>query len=70
VLNKKNNPMPEPKWVRVADRLPDDGQAVLVRGKYRVAPTRATFRAKPVARWDVDDYTYQREYFEEWAPLP
>ena len=70
LLNKKNDPMPEPTWVRVADRLPKDGQVVLVRGKLGAAPTRAIFRAKPVGRWDVETYTYQLQRFEYWAPLP
>ena len=62
--------MPEPTWVRVADRLPKDGQVVLVRGKIGADSTRAIFRAKPVGRWDVETYTYQLQYFEYWAPLP
>ena len=71
LLNKNSKPMPGPTWVRLADRLPKDGQVVLARGKItNITPTRATFRANPVARWNVENYTHQLRYFEYWAPLP
>ena len=69
LVNKKDTPIPEPRWVRVADRLPTDGQVVLVRGQHGRTPTRATFHATPVARWETDDSFCQPDYFEEWAPL-
>ena len=60
--------MPEPTWVSVSLRHPKDGQVCLVREKYSVAPMRVTFRATPVARWEVDYSIYQYQFFVEWAP--
>jgi len=29
---------------------------------------RVTFRASPVARWEVDYSVFQYQFFVEWAP--
>jgi hypothetical protein len=60
--------MLEPTWVSVSLRRPKDGQVCLVRERQSVTPMRVTFRASPVARWEVDYSVFQYQFFVEWAP--
>lgn len=62
--------MTESEWVAVASGLPADGQVVLVKAKLGAVERRAQFFAKPVPRWQGEEFISGVNMYAYWRPLP
>ena len=59
--------MTEPNWIPTSMHLPNDGQSVLVKGRYNDEPRTVVFRRYTAARWENRGAVYRFEYFNQWA---
>lgn len=62
--------MSERHWTATAERLPNDGQSVLVKTAQGTVEHRVTFRAAPAPRWETASLVAEFDLYPYWRELP
>jgi hypothetical protein len=62
--------MAEPTWISTSALHPKDGQTVLAKSRYMIAPQTVTFRSHPTPRWEDKETIYGFKFFDRWALVP
>jgi hypothetical protein len=57
-------------WTRVEDRLPEDGEYVLISTGRDIEPSVWNEHHQCWDDAEGDDYMYSKEYVEAWLPIP
>jgi hypothetical protein len=62
---EEETPMSE-EWIRTRDRLPRNGEVVLVKTFNNDLPQKVTFFQHPVGRWESGSVVFQLERYKYW----
>ena len=58
------------EWIRTRERLPRNGEVVLVKAFQGDLPQQVTFFQHPVERWESGSFVFQLERYRYWRRGP
>jgi hypothetical protein len=56
-------------WIAATERLPADGQNVLVKTAHGTVEHHVTFRARPEPRWENQHFISDLDLYAYWRPV-
>lgn len=70
IIQKAQDAQPEPHWIPCSERLPVEGNNVLLSDDLNVTIGRLIHYTDTGYKWEVDHWDYDLEVWQAWQPLP